>query len=220
VSVTVKNASGLTATRTAPVVIQAPAGAPSITSITAAPNPVVSSGSVRLSAVVSNPTGIALTYAWTITNTSVVPNTVITLTGATPTFTAPTVTAAQGTNSLTVKLVVSNANGASAPVSTILTVTGPPADTLTNAGTLYRTSKSRLTVNVNSSVVSPSIVLTAVLDLINPASGQHYTGTLQNLGGGAYTLDFIGVGLPNTITVTSTGGGSITITQPQISVRQ
>jgi hypothetical protein len=101
-----------------------------------------------------------------------------------------------------------------------LIVNPPAADVLANNGTLYRTSKSRLTVNVTSTVVSPSIVLTATLDTINPATGLHYTATLQNLGGGAYTVDFIGVGLPNTINVVSTGGGTLTITQAQIAVRQ
>jgi hypothetical protein len=76
-----------------------------------------------------------------------------------------------------------------------------------------------LTVNVLSSVVNPAIVLTATLDIKNPATGQPWQAVMTNLGGGAYTIDFIGVGLPNTITVTSTGGGTLTITQAQIAVR-
>jgi len=219
ISVTVTNAAGATASLSSSLVIKAPAGAPTITSVTATPNPVVSNGSVRLSAVASDPNNLGLTYAWTLTNAN--GTLFASLTGPTPTFTAPTATPATGNVSVTISLVVTNSSGqASAPRSTVLTVTPPAADTLANNGTLYRTTKSRLTVNVTSTVVSPSIVLTATLDLINPASGLPYTATLQNLGGGAYTIDFIGVGLPNTIRVTSTGGGTLTISQAQIAVRQ
>jgi hypothetical protein len=220
VSASATNSAGVTsAPATATVVIKAPAGNPTITSIKATPNPVVSNGTVALSAVASDPNNLALTYKWTILNAN--GTTFATLTGATPTFTAPATTPAAGPITLSISLTVTNSNGqtaTSAPLA--LTVNPPAADVLANNGTLYRTSKSRLTVNVTSSVVSPSIVLTAVLDTINPATGLHYTATLQNLGGGAYTVDFIGVGLPNTINVTSTGGGSITITQAQITVRQ
>lgn len=219
ISVTVSNAAGATASLSSPLVIKAPAGAPTITSVTATPNPVVSNGSVRLSAVASDPNNLALTYAWTLTNAN--GTLFASLTGATPTFTAPTATPATGPVRLTISLVVTNSSGqASLAKTTTLTVNPPAGDTLANNGTLYRTTKSRLTINVTSSVVSPSIVITVTLDLINPATGLPWTATLQNLGGGAYTADLIGVGLPNTIRAVSTGGGTLTITQAQIAVRQ
>jgi hypothetical protein len=191
---------------------------------------VPANGTVNLSATATDPNNQTLTYVWTVLN----PNgtTYATLTGSKVSFTAPAVTAAQGPITMTITLKVSNPTGGSAssvaaPAGTAgvnrnisLIVNPPAADVLANNGTLYRTSKSRLTVNVTSTVVSPSIVLTATLDTINPATGLHYTATLQNLGGGAYTVDFIGVGLPNTINVVSTGGGTLTITQAQIAVRQ
>jgi hypothetical protein len=219
ITVTATNSANVSTSRSAALTIKQAAGNPVITSISATPNPVVSNGSVKLSAVASDPNGLALTYTYTLTN----PNGTVfaTLTGATPTFTAPAATPATGNIILGLSLKVTNGNGQSTTaVGPNVIVTPPPSDVLANNGTLYRTSKSRLTVNVTSSVVSPSIVLTAVLDTINPATGLHYTATLQNLGGGAYTVDFIGVGLPNTIVVTSTGGGSVTITQAQITVRQ
>jgi hypothetical protein len=180
---------------------------------------VASNTSLRLNAVASDPNHLGLTYLWTLTNNAT--GATFTLSGNSPTFTAPTVTAAQGSITMSASLTVTNSAGQSTTSATPLTivVTSAPADSLANNGTLYRTTKSRLTINVTSSVVSPSIVLTATLDLTNPSTGLHYTATLQNLGGGSYSADIIGVGLPNTITVTSTGGGTLTITQAQITVR-
>jgi hypothetical protein len=218
ISVTVANNSA-SSTASTSLAVTAAAAAPVITSVTASPNPVVTNTTATLNAVASDPNRLALTYLWTVTNTS--NGSTFTLTGAKPSFTAPTVTAAQGRVNLSVSLTVTNSAGLSTTTATPLTlvVISAPADTLANNGTLYRTTKSRLTINVTSSVVSPSIVLTATLDLINPSTGQHYTATLQNLGGGAYSVDIIGVGLPNTITVTSTGGGTLTMIQSQITVR-
>jgi hypothetical protein len=218
IGVSVSNGSAAASGSTTLQVI-ASASAPTITSMSATPNPVASNTSLRLNAVASDPNHLGLTYLWTLTNNAT--GATFTLSGNSPTFTAPTVTAAQGSITMSASLTVTNSAGQSTTSATPLTivVTSAPADSLANNGTLYRTTKSRLTINVTSSVVSPSIVLTATLDLTNPSTGLHYTATLQNLGGGSYSADIIGVGLPNTITVTSTGGGTLTITQAQITVR-
>jgi hypothetical protein len=220
ISVSVSNGAAAPATASTTVAVNAPAGTPTIGAIVASPTLVVSTGSVTLSAAVSDPAGLALSYTWTVLNNATGAS--FTLTGPTPTFTAPNVTTTgQRFITMSVSLTVKDAAGLTATKTNgaTITVTAPPSDTLANNGTLYRTTKSRLTINVNSSVVNSSIILTATLDLLNPATGLPYKATLQNLGGGAYSADIIGVGLPNSIQVVSTGGGAITITRAQITVR-
>jgi hypothetical protein len=127
-------------------------------------------------------------------------------TGATITFTAPTLPVGQVTSSV-VNLTITATNSAnvtSAPEFTSVTII-PLADVIRFTGLLeqYRNNARRLTLNVTSSVVSANVVLklqsyvTTTGTTYNPDPAAGGVGnTFTNNGGGAYTLVLNGVPEP------------------------
>ena len=131
-------------------------------------------------------------------------------TGATVTFTAPTLPVGQVTPSVVnLTITAQNTLGAtSAPEFTTVTVKPlPDAVLITNAE--YRTSKIRLVVTASSSVISPNVVLTlnpyvcAVPALAGtlPCPGGSFDpatigNTFTNNGGGLYTMTLVGAPEP------------------------
>jgi PKD repeat protein len=209
---TVSNAVG-TSTSTVTVTVNpaasptAQAGAPqTIQETTAAPTPLVTlhgNGS-------TDPGGLQLTYHWSQTaGPLVVLSANDSAAAAQPTFTAPALAPGAASTVLNFTLVVTSSVGAiSAPSFTTVTVL-PPADVVTITGVEYRIGKQRLTIDATSSVVSPTVTL--ALQAFATAAGLKPGGTLTNLGGGVYQLILVGVPQPsNTVTVTSTAGGTAT----------
>jgi PKD repeat protein len=209
---TVSNAVG-TSTSTVTVTVNpaasptAQAGAPqTIQETTAAPTPLVTlhgNGSTA-------PRGLPLTYHWSQTaGPLVVLSANDSAAAAQPTFTAPALAPGAASTVLNFTLVVTSSVGAiSAPSFTTVTVL-PPADVVTITGVEYRIGKQRLTIDATSSVVSPTVTL--ALQAFATAAGLKPGGTLTNLGGGVYQLILVGVPQPsNTVTVTSTAGGTAT----------
>lgn len=87
----------------------------------------------------------------------------------------------------------------------------PVVDTITITSVEYRTGKAQLTVNATDT--TPGIQLTCTLNVINPATGQDWTGVMGPTSPpepGTYTIIFTGVTQPTLVTITSTGGGKAT----------
>ena len=127
-------------------------------------------------------------------------------TGATITFTAPTLPVGQiGSNVVNLTITATNSAAvASAPEFTTVTVV-PLPDVISFTGLLeqYRLNNRRLTLNVTSSVVSANVVLklqpyvTVTGTTYNPDPAAGGVGnTFTNNGGGAYTLVLNGVPEP------------------------
>jgi hypothetical protein len=127
-------------------------------------------------------------------------------TGATITFTAPTLPVGQVTNVvITLTITARNAAGVfSAPVTTTVTVI-PLPDAISVTGQLeqYRINNRRLVLNATSSVVSPNVVLklqpyvTTTGTTYNPDPAAGGVGnTFTNTGAGIYTLTLNGVPEP------------------------
>jgi hypothetical protein len=173
----------------------------------AGPNQSVASGAlVTLNGTgSSDPTGLALTFAWTQTG-----GTAVALTGANtaiPSFTAPIV-APGAAAVLTFQLIVTNNNGvSSAPASVSITANPVASDVVAISLVEYRTSKQRLTVDATSSA-SPTAKLTMqALDASGKAQGPP-----QNMPwtGALYEVILVGAAQPATVRVTSDHGGTAT----------
>jgi uncharacterized protein (DUF2062 family) len=107
--------------------------------------------------------------------------------------------------------VVRNTGNLVAQATTTVTV-NPIADAVTITAVEYRTGKSRLTVNVTDSVISPNLVITL--------TGPSFPATpMQNLGGGLYQLVLVGVTMPASVTATSQLGGSATAASSTFRIR-
>lgn len=129
-------------------------------------------------------------------------------TGATVTFTAPTLPAGQVTSSVVnLTITASNTVGqTSLPEATTVTVV-PLPDNVNITATEFRTGKQRLVINASSSIVSPNVVIT-----LQPYACQTVTGqppcnggtfdpatlgnTFTNNGGGLYILTLVGAPAP------------------------
>lgn len=125
-------------------------------------------------------------------------------TGATVTFTAPTLPAGQVTKTIiTLTITAKNKAGiSSAPTTTTVTVV-PLPDILTVTLSQYRVNNKRLVLTVTSSVVSPNVNLTLQPYLTtsgttyNPDPAAGGAGNLfTNTGGGIYTLTLNAVPQP------------------------
>jgi hypothetical protein len=204
------------------------APAPSAQSISASPATVASGGTVTLTANnVTNPSGLPLAYKWTITNAAngALYQT-LTSTTASASFKAPVIAAGAAPVTLRVSLSLANTGSSTAPFvitnGASVTVSPTVGDTLTLTSAVYRQTKARLDVSVTSSQISASIMLTCKMSYLDRATGQLKTvsALMTNGGGGSYTTTFTGFPFPTSIQVTSTGGGSLTITAGQITVRQ
>ena len=230
VNLTVTDSLGgsTTATPQSVTVVSASAPAPSATSITANPLTVASGGTVTLTANgVTNPSGLPLAFTWTITNAA--NNTVyktIQSTTASTTFNAPTLAPTGTAVNLRVSLSLAN-TGSSTPPFVInngasVTVQPMPADTITLVSAIYRTSRARFDLNVTTTPISASTVLTATISYFDSATQTLKTASAQmiNGGAGAYTVTFTGFPTPSSVTVTSTAGGKLTVAAGQITFRK
>ncbi|HEY3381191.1 MAG TPA: hypothetical protein VGK32_05440 [Vicinamibacterales bacterium] len=121
-------------------------------------------------------------------------------TGATLTFTAPALPLGQVTSAvITLNTQATNAaNVASAVDSTTVTI-NPRPDALNITTAVYRTSKQRLDITANSSVISTNVVLK--LQPYVTTSGSVFDpstlgNTFTNNGGGGYILTLVGAPRP------------------------
>lgn len=119
-------------------------------------------------------------------------------TGATVSFTAPTLPVGQTTNAtVTVTVKAANSLGILSAGQTVTVTVKPLPDSVTITNAEYRTGKQRLIITATSSVVSPNVVLT-LLPYVT-TTGSTFTppdGTFTNGGGGLYTITLVGVPQP------------------------
>ncbi|MBZ5523416.1 MAG: hypothetical protein LAP21_14365 [Acidobacteriia bacterium] len=124
-------------------------------------------------------------------------------TGATVSFTAPTLPIGQVVPTV-VQLTITDRNTApltSASVTTSVTV-NPLPDVITVTAAEYRTGKQRLILTATSSVNSPNVVLklqpylTTTGTVYNPDPAAGGVGNVFTLAAGVYTLDVVGAPEP------------------------
>lgn len=191
-------------------IVPAPVGAPPVVSVASSiPSPVASASSVTLTANGVDPSAGLLTFTWTA------PAGVVLVPGAADgsiqTFVAPTLGVGVAPVPLTFTATVTSSVTGLTGNATITIVVNPGGDfILINAtGVVYRTRKARLVVTATDT--TPNITMTCTLDIINPATGLQYTGVMGPTvpaAPGVYTITFSNVPPPNTVTVTSSAGGS------------
>jgi hypothetical protein len=204
-----------------PVSTAPPGTPPAVTASSAPANPVASGAAVTLAATAIDPAGGPVDFLWT-------PPAGIALTPAAPdnsvqTFTAPIVPTLAGPTSLVFTVTacsgtfvggvctVSGTSSGLTGVATVTVVVNPQVDTVTITSVVYRQAKARLIVNVTD--VTPNVVLTCTLDVINQATGLPWTGVMGPaipIAPGTFSITFSNIDAPNLVTVTSSGGGSAT----------
>ncbi|HET9837333.1 MAG TPA: hypothetical protein VFR84_03800 [Candidatus Angelobacter sp.] len=197
----------------------APANTPIAVAATSAPaNPVASGAAVTLTASAISPAGGNVTFTWT-------PPAGIVLTPAAPdgsvqTFTAPIVPTLAGPTAFVFTVTAhSDAPGAVDGSTTVTVVVNPQVDDVTITAVVYRQAKARLVITATD--VTPNVVLTVTLDVINQATGLPWTGVMGPAipaAPGTFSITFANIAPPNLVTVTSSGGGvatsGITILRP------
>jgi hypothetical protein len=214
-AVTVTNAFGLLATSAPVSVTVGPAGPPIVQPV---PNQFVLSGNpptgtVTLTAVATDPSGLPLTYTWSHVSG---PTRVILTPGgasASPTATFPAPTLPSGSGPLVYGFQVSVTNGVTPPVVVSMTVTVSAPDAVRITAVVYRTSRQRLTVTANTTAPAGSSV-TLSFHVATPFAGGT-TVQMTSLGGVPNTFTGTLVGTPNPdatggVTVTSSLGGTAT----------
>jgi hypothetical protein len=213
-----------TASLLVPIVIP-PAGTPPVVSATATgPNPapvdpnlppppptvtgttitVASGASVTLNATAVDPASAApdVTFTWA-------PATGLSsTTGASVTFTAPSVPELTPAQTFTFTVTGTSAASGMSGNATVTVIVQPVTDTIVISNVVYRRTKGRLIVNVSD--FTPGITLTATLDIINPATGQQFSGVMGPIipfAQGVFSIRFSNIPPPNEVTITSDAGG-------------
>jgi K319-like protein len=212
---TVSNSAGTSSASVNITVQPAPPSAPP-TANAGTNQTVVSAQQVTLSGSGTDPNNLALTYKWSqVSGPSVTFNPVAANT-ATVTFIAPTVAIGSPPVTLVFQLVVTNSSNIPSQPSQVTVTVKSPADIVTITQARYRANKGRLDVTASSSVISPNITLTCVLDLINSVTGKPISAVMTNALDGTYTVTIIGIAQPHVVTVNSSAGGTASTTAIQL----
>lgn len=126
--------------------------------------------------------------------------TALTASTARVSFNAPALPVGQVTPSvITVNVTAKNASNVSSQPQAVSVSIKPLTDAITAVTSEYRTSKQRLVITANSSVVSPNVTLTlqpyltTAGTMFDPAA---LGNTFANNGGGLYTLTLVGAPTP------------------------
>jgi len=184
---------------------------PIAVSATSAPaNPVASGAAVTLTATAISPAGGNVTFAWIAPAGIVL--TPAAVDGSVQTFTAPIVPTLAGPTSFVFTVTAhSDAAGAVDGSTTVTVVVNPQVDDVTITAVVYRQAKARLVITATD--VTPNVVLTVTLDVINQATGLPWTGVMGPAipaAPGTFSITFANIAAPNLVTITSSGGGSAT----------
>jgi hypothetical protein len=210
-----------TASVLVPIASAPPNTPPAVTASSAPVNPVASGAAVTLTASAIDPAGGPVNFLWTAPAGIVL--TPAAADGSIQTFTAPlvpilagptpfvfSVTACSGTFVANVCTVSGTSSGLTG-TATVTVIVNPQTDVVTITSVVYRQAKARLIVNATD--VTPNVVLTCTLDVINQATGLPWTGVMGPaipVAPGTFSITFSNIAAPNLVTITSSGGGSAT----------
>jgi hypothetical protein len=212
-----------TASLLVPIVIPPPNTPPAISASATGPNPApvdpnlpvpsptvtgttitVASGAI----VTLNATGVDPAAANGLINFTWSPATGLSsTTGATVTFTAPAVPELTPSQSFTFTVTGTSATSSLSGTATVTVIVQPVTDRIVISNVVYRRTKGRLIVNVSD--FTPGITLTATLDIINPATGQQFSGVMGPIipfAQGVFSIRFSNIPPPNLVTITSDAG--------------
>jgi len=130
-------------------------------------------------------------------------------TGASVTFTAPTVPQLTPNQTFTFTVTGTSATSGLTGTATVTVIVQPAADTITISNIVYRRTKGRLIVNASD--FTPGVTLTVTLDIVNPATGLQWQGVMGPIipfAQGVFSIRFSNIPPPNIVTITSDAGGS------------
>lgn len=190
-----------------PVSVAPPGTPPAVTATSAPANPVASGAAVALTATSIDPAGGPVTYTWVAPAGIVL--TPAAADGSVQTFTAPIVPTLAGPTSFVFTVTGTSAASGLSGTATVTVIVNPQTDVVTITSVVYRQAKARLVITATD--VTPNVVLTVTLDIINQATGLPWTGVMGPAipaAPGTYSITFSNVDAPNLVTITSSGGGS------------
>jgi hypothetical protein len=161
----------------------------------------VASGAPATFAVsATDPQGLAVTFTATQAGAPALIGLTVTAASASSanvSFTAPTLAPGAAPDIVTLTIVATNAAGSSSPPGTLTVTVNPATDNITIALAQYIIARQRLNINANSTVVSPTNVLTVQDYLATDGTIFNLAAvgnTMTNTGAGAYT--FVAIGVP------------------------
>jgi hypothetical protein len=162
---------------------------------------VPSGASVLLSATGVDPAGGAITFTWApVTGLS-------STTGASVTFTAPSVPELTPAQTFTFTVTGTSATSGLSNTATVNVIVQPVTDMIVISNVVYRRTKGRLIVNASD--FTPGVTLTCTLDIINPATGlqwQAVMGPIIPFAQGVFSIRFSNIPPPNIVTISSDAG--------------
>jgi len=162
---------------------------------------VPSGAAVLLSATGVDPAGGAITFTWA-------PGTGLSsTTGASVTFTAPSVPELTPAQTFTFTVTGTSATSGLSNTATVNVIVQPVTDTIVISNVVYRRTKGRLIVNASD--FTPGVTLTCTLDIINPATGlqwQAVMGPIIPFAQGVFSIRFSNIPPPNIVTISSDAG--------------
>ncbi|HEY2499418.1 MAG TPA: hypothetical protein VGK24_20340 [Candidatus Angelobacter sp.] len=198
----------VTATATGPNPAVVLPGGPPVTSPTVTGTTITVAGgvSVTLNASSVDPASIAtpdVTFTWLSSGPAL-----SSTTGASVSFTTPTVPALTPAQTFTFIVTGTSAATGLTGTATVTVIVQPVADQIVISNIVYRRVKGRLIVNVSD--FTPGVTLTCTLDIINPATGLQWQGVMGPIipfAQGVFSIRFSNIPPPNQVTITSDAGG-------------
>jgi hypothetical protein len=162
---------------------------------------------VTLTATGVDPAGGTLAFTWSAPAGVALSST----TGSSVTFTAPEVPELTQAQTLTFTVTGTSSTSGLSSTATVTVTVQPVTDRIVISNVVYRRTKGRLIVNVSD--FTPNVTLTCTLDIINPATGQPWSGVMGPINPfaqGVFSIRFSNIPAPNLVTITSSAGGVAT----------
>lgn len=198
-----------------PIAVPPPGTPPSVFASASPASPVASNTFVTLNATGVDPSGGTLTFSWSApSGVTFTESGTQTATGATVTFTAPTVPSLEAPLPLVFSLTATSSNGGSSTTSITVTV-NPVEDVVVISKVRYRQTFARLDVSASDFTPGARLFITLAGPggedpIINPATGQPYSGEMGPVipfAPGVFAITLQNVPPPNIVTIRSNAGG-------------
>ena len=206
---------------TVPIVIAPPNTPPAVSASASFAGPPAVSGTtitvpsnvagVTLTASAVDPASGSVTFTWTQTSGTPVVLVAGAADGSIQTFTSPSVPELTPAQPLTFTVTATSSTSGLSSTATVTVIVQPVTDTIVVSNVVYRRTKGRLIINCSD--FTPGVTLTATLDIINPATGLPFSGTMGPIipfAQGVFSIRFSNIPPPNLVTITSDAGGVAT----------